>query len=49
VVAHLVAGVHLRISVGPVTSVDGSVLEGFVYSDSGVPTGIYVHPDRTMR
>jgi hypothetical protein len=49
VVAHLGADVRLRISVGPATSMDGSVLEGFVYSDSGVPTCIFDHPDRTMR
>jgi hypothetical protein len=49
VVPYLGAGVHLRIIVGPATSLDGSVLEGFVYSDSGVPTCIFDHSDRTMR
>jgi hypothetical protein len=49
VVPYLGAGVHLRIVVGPAASLDGSVLEGFVYSDSGVPTCIFDHPDRTMR
>lgn len=43
-VPYLGAGVRLRIIVGPATSLDGSVLEGFVYSDSGVPTGLLRSP-----
>jgi hypothetical protein len=45
-VPYLGADVRLRIIVGPTTSIDGSVLEGFVYLDGSVPTCIFDHSER---
>ena len=40
------ADVRLRIVVDPPSSIDGTVLEGFVYVENGVPTCIFERPDR---
>lgn len=43
---YLGADVRLRIIVGPPTSVDGSVMEGFVYLDGRVLTCIFERSER---
>lgn len=39
--------VRVRIIVGPPSSIDGSVMQGFVYVEDGVPTCIFERSDRT--
>jgi hypothetical protein len=38
--------VRLRLVVGPPSSIDGTVLEGFVYLDGEVPACIHDHSER---